>query len=456
MFLSTKADHSLDFLPKNSNWCHFEQFSDHDLENGLVSVAEDEEDEVSSSSSSEGFLWTSATRTQQRRESRASTSPLSSPSSGHTGNEALVGSIHSDHCDHQHNKRFSRSIAGESTTFEDWENQDYAGKEADAHLPRRNNATENGRLRKGSESYQSRSHAARAHYNASIMPNKVIMLRHGQSEGNVNEILYSTTPDNAMRITKLGWEQARKAGEILKAEVIASGEPVHFIVSPYVRTVETFHGIVSAWCDPAEFDYIADRDKRIKAWYGRLLDMGLTWHEDPRIREQDFGNYQVPEKIKEYKRERHRFGPFFYRFPHGESASDVFDRVSTFLDSLWRSFELNRSRNYVLVTHGISIRVLLARYFRYSIDQFNLLANPRNCEMVVLRHDGVGRLQLDGRIQLELGKNEETGEMEVTGYESRKRLRVLPRHFVHKLNVRISYDDVVPGTETTAATEGEP
>jgi Histidine phosphatase superfamily (branch 1) len=54
----------------------------------------------------------------------------------------------------------------------------------------------------------------------------------------------------------------------------------------------------------------------------------------------------------------------------------VFDRVSTFLDSLWRSFDSNRSRNYVLVTHGISIRIILARYFRYTIDQFHLLANP--------------------------------------------------------------------------------
>lgn len=106
--------------------------------------------------------------------------------------------------------------------------------------------------------------------------------------------------------------------------------------------------------------------------------MGLTWHEDPRIREQDFGNYQDPAKIQQAKRDRHRFGAFYYRFHHGESASDVYDRVSTFLDSLWRSFDTNNCRNYVLVTHGIAIRVILTRYFRYSIDQFHLLANPRN------------------------------------------------------------------------------
>ena len=294
-------------------------------------------------------------------------------------------------------------------------------------------------MNNGDITHQNQS--ARAHYNARIMPDKVVMIRHGQSEGNVNEALYSTTPDNAMRLTKLGWDQARRAGEMLKEQVLTSGEPIHFIVSPYVRTVETFHGLVSAWCDPKEFDHILDREKRVKAWYGRLLELGLTWHEDPRIREQDFGNYQVPEKIKEAKNERHRFGPFFYRFAHGESASDVFDRVSTFLDSLWRSFDLNKSRNYVLVTHGISIRVLLSRYFRYSIDQFSLLANPRNCEMVVLGHDGAGKLQLDGRYEVEVGENKETGEKEVRGYTFHKRLRVLPKKYIHKLNVRISHDD---------------
>jgi broad specificity phosphatase PhoE len=242
-----------------------------------------------------------------------------------------------------------------------------------------------------------RNRTARSKYNASIMPHQIIMVRHGQSIGNVDEKLYATTPDNAMPLTRLGWEQAHHAGR--KVWELTQGTSVHFIMSPYVRTVETFHGMASAWCDPSEFAHIADPDRRLKAWYGRLLERGLTWNEDPRIREQDFGNYQEPDKIKQAKRDRNRFGAFYYRFPHGESASDVrccslcvlflhglwlkliymwqvFDRVSTFLDSLWRSFDTNPARTYVLVTHGISIRVILARYFRYTISQFNLLINP--------------------------------------------------------------------------------
>lgn len=305
-----------------------------------------------------------------------------------------------------------------------------------------------------SDDIVSSSHrSARAQYNAKIMPNKVVMVRHGQSMGNIDEDLYSTTPDNAMPLTKLGWDQARKAGQHLKNKVLAPLESVHFIVSPYARTVETFHGIVSAWCDPdsPEFASIPNREMRLKAWYGRLLEMGLTWHEDPRIREQDFGNYQDPELIRKAKKDRHRFGTFYYRFPHGESASDVFDRVSTFLDSLWRSFDMNRARNYVLVTHGISIRVLLARYFRYTIHQFNMLSNPRNCEMVVLNHDGCGRLRLQGRCQLHLKEMQAEGDddngekkdkiLVVDEYKFYRRLRILPQAAIRKVPIRISYTD---------------
>jgi broad specificity phosphatase PhoE len=102
---------------------------------------------------------------------------------------------------------------------------------------------------------------------------------------------------------------------------------------------------------------------------------------------------------------------------------------------------MNRSRNYVLVTHGISIRVLLARYFRYTIDQFNILSNPNNGEMVVLRHNGEGRLELDGRCQLEMEEDKEDQEMKVTGYKFHKRLRILPQSAIRKVKIRMSPDE---------------
>jgi broad specificity phosphatase PhoE len=102
---------------------------------------------------------------------------------------------------------------------------------------------------------------------------------------------------------------------------------------------------------------------------------------------------------------------------------------------------MNRSRNYVLVTHGVSIRVLLSRYFRYTIDQFNILANPSNCEMVVLGHNGDGGLELEGRSALDVEENPETKQKTVTGYKFHKRLRISPKSKIRKLEIRISNDE---------------
>jgi broad specificity phosphatase PhoE len=307
------------------------------------------------------------------------------------------------------------------------------------------------------------------------MPHRLILVRHGQSMGNIDEGLYGTTPDNAMPLTELGWNQAKACGVHLKNTICKhwKTEGIHFIVSPYCRTVETFHGIMSAWIDPAAEGPVTSaasrpEEDRLQDWYANLAAMGLVWHEDPRLREQDFGNFQDPNVIKQAKKDRHRFGAFYYRFPHGESASDVrckffvdscaavsshpgsrtssiihiqvFDRVSTFLDSLWRSFDVNDCKNYVLVTHGISIRVILTRYFRYTIDQFHLMANPRNCEIVTLRHDGRGKLVLSGRYELLFEHEKENHPHRIARYKHHKKLRCLPVRERRKTTAKIAFD----------------
>lgn len=46
---------------------------------------------------------------------------------------------------------------------------------------------------------------------------------------------------------------------------------------------------------------------------------------------------QDGEQKQREKAERLRFGRFFYRFPHGESGADVYDRMTIFEDHMIRS-----------------------------------------------------------------------------------------------------------------------
>jgi broad specificity phosphatase PhoE len=49
---------------------------------------------------------------------------------------------------------------------------------------------------------------------------------------------------------------------------------------------------------------------------------------------------------------------FRYRFHHGESGGDVWDRVSDWWASAFREFSRHRYDNYVIVTHGLTMRCI--------------------------------------------------------------------------------------------------
>ncbi|CBI34342.3 unnamed protein product, partial [Vitis vinifera] len=105
--------------------------------------------------------------------------------------------------------------------------------------------------------------------------------------------------------------------------------------------------------------------------------------------------------MKVVKETRLRFGRFFYRFPEGESAADVYDRVSSFLESLWRDIDMNRLHNepssdlnFIIVTHGLTSRVFLMKWFKWTVEQFEGLNNLGNCEFQVMQLGNGGEYSL--------------------------------------------------------------
>ena len=104
-----------------------------------------------------------------------------------------------------------------------------------------------------------------------MKPKRIILIRHGQSEGNVDKAIYGKKPDYALELTELGREQAIMAGKELKA--IIGSEPAFFYISPLWRTRMTFEGIVAS-LNQDQFCHI----------------------EEPRLREQDWGHLKSPEE----------------------------------------------------------------------------------------------------------------------------------------------------------------
>lgn len=108
--------------------------------------------------------------------------------------------------------------------------------------------------------------------------------------------------------------------------MLRADDTLHFFTSPYRRTRETTEGILATLtsdeAEPSPF-----KRNNIKVY------------EEPRLREQDFGNFQpCSAEMERMWQERADYGHFFYRIPNGESAADAYDRISGFNESLWRQF----------------------------------------------------------------------------------------------------------------------
>lgn len=202
-----------------------------------------------------------------------------------------------------------------------------------------------------------------------MKPQNIFLVRHGESLGNVDKGIYAHTPDWKVSLTEKGHQQAKEAAEKLKSLIaedlygkidILRRDYAIAYCSPWERARETAIPIVSA--------------------------LKCKYLEDPRLREQEWGNYQEKEVLLALSKERDRFGTFFYRLPNGESGADVYDRISTFLETLYRDF--NKSDypvNAIIVTHGLTLRCFLMRFFHLSVEAYEKMRNPKNGAIIHMK-----------------------------------------------------------------------
>jgi broad specificity phosphatase PhoE len=207
-----------------------------------------------------------------------------------------------------------------------------------------------------------------------MKPNRVIFVRHGQSEGNVNKHILDEKPDYALELTPLGWRQAEERGKQLRQ--LLGKETVRWYISSCWRTRQTFIGLRKAFPLPYKV------------------------YEDPRLREQEWGNLRKGTDYNEMEEARDSYGHFYYRLRDGESCADVYDRFGAFLNTLYRDFEKpNSPKNVIIVTHGMTMRVAIARWLHYTVEEFEALANPENTGtyVLVLGKDGKYHLETEPR-----------------------------------------------------------
>ncbi|GFZ01352.1 hypothetical protein Acr_14g0009870 [Actinidia rufa] len=136
----------------------------------------------------------------------------------------------------------------------------------------------------------------------------------------------------------------RRIREMIKKDQ-ADDWKVYFYVSPYRRTLETLRNVAKA--------------------FGRSRIAGVR--EEARLREQDF---------------------------------DVYDRITGFRETLRADIDIGRfqppgeqspNMNLVIVSHGLTLRVFLMRWYKWTVEQFQGLNNMGNGNIVVMERGAGGR-----------------------------------------------------------------
>lgn len=154
----------------------------------------------------------------------------------------------------------------------------------------------------------------------------------------MDHTLYTNRGDSKLELTPKGMEQANEAGARLFT--LLGESRLFVVVSPFERAQQTLLGIYQG--GPT------------------LRENVVMVHHDPRIREQEFGNFQSLGLTALVRAEEERVGRFYYRRPHGESSADVYDRVSAFWcsprvlsgASKWRKMGLRLLVRYSLLETG--------------------------------------------------------------------------------------------------------
>jgi broad specificity phosphatase PhoE len=184
------------------------------------------------------------------------------------------------------------------------------------------------------------------------MMGRLILVRHGESEGNRQRMFAERAHE--LPLTELGYEQAQAA-----AHTIASHFRTRRIVSsPYVRARETAR-------------VIAER-------------LGSAVEIEPRLHEREVGvfrgqPYASMRSAPGYDAKR----PWEWQPEGGESFVDVQSRVAPILDRLASE---TQGRDVVIVSHGGVMMSLWA----HVTGQWTALHTPPNCGIVVIEHGARG------------------------------------------------------------------
>jgi|SRR5215218_2349944 len=201
-------------------------------------------------------------------------------------------------------------------------------------------------------------------------PERLWLVRHGQSQGNVardaadaagHHEIDINVRDVDVPLSELGVRQAVAAGRWF-ASLPSNERPEIILSSPYLRARQTAEIICKA---------------------GALAGGPARTIIDERLREREFGVFDrlttigIRERFPDEAAHRRRLGKFYHRPPGGESWADVILRLRSMLNTINLHY---CDRRVVVICHQVV--VLCMRYILEELDEEQILAIDNQAEIL--------------------------------------------------------------------------
>ena len=187
------------------------------------------------------------------------------------------------------------------------------------------------------------------------METKIVLVRHAECEGNVQNRLSGITN---FKLTSNGKKQAKDVAKKLKEQKI---DKVYS--SPLDRALQTAQEISKY----AHEKYVLVENDLIEIDYGKCD--GMQWNEIDII----YPNVKrMWKKIKNYPN----------GMPEQEEYLNVQNRMVKIINDI---ADKNRGKKICIVSHGIAIQSFLCYFYHKDITEANLLPQLRNAEFIELK-----------------------------------------------------------------------
>jgi len=201
---------------------------------------------------------------------------------------------------------------------------------------------------------------------------RILLVRHGQSDGNVDDAFYMDPGDPLIELTTTGWQQAREAGQFLRYyyrnNPTADSNPPPIWPSTFLRTRQTTKGILEGMGLPD--DHPVRQDMRlVEQTYG-----AGCWA----------GKDELARKLYDLSEDVYHANPILTPLPLGESLMQQFMRVDSFMGTLHRDERRQGIDDVLIVAHGVTIKNFLMRWFHIPDYEWKKLKTPHNCDVFEL------------------------------------------------------------------------